>query len=56
MKLNTILPLHVVSILRSHRGYSGVWMTTLFAYRATEPSKINIQGDPIGTGNDNCLN
>ncbi|AZG34403.1 hypothetical protein EGC80_05315 [Shewanella psychromarinicola] len=31
-------------------------MTNLFAYRATEPSEINIQGDPIGAGNDSCLN
>jgi len=33
-------------------GYGGVCMTNLFAYRATEPSKMKAQKKPIGSEND----
>jgi len=33
-------------------GYGGVCMTNLFAYRATTPSDMKSQSDPIGANND----
>jgi len=33
-------------------GYGGVCMTNLFAYRATDPNKMKLQKDPIGSDND----
>ncbi len=33
-------------------GYGGVCMANLFAYRATEPSVMKSQNDPVGADND----
>ena len=36
-------------------GYGGVCMANLFAYRATEPSVMKSQHDPVGAENDMWL-
>lgn len=36
-------------------GYSGLCMTNLFAYRATEPKKMMQVADPVGPSNDATL-
>ena len=36
-------------------GYGGVCMANLFAYRATEPSVMKSQSNPIGAENDDWL-
>jgi hypothetical protein len=36
-------------------GYGGVCMANLFAYRATEPSEMKSQNDPVGADNDEWL-
>ena len=36
-------------------GYGGVYVTNLFAYRATVPSDMKASNEPIGTENDACL-
>jgi len=36
-------------------GYGGLYMTNLFAYRATDPNKMKKQVDPIGVENDKTL-
>jgi hypothetical protein len=36
-------------------GYGGVCMANLFAYRATEPSVMKSQKDPVGAENDMWL-
>ncbi len=36
-------------------GYGGVCMANLFAYRATAPSDMKSQNDPIGADNDTWL-
>jgi hypothetical protein len=36
-------------------GYSGLCMTNLFAYRATQPSNMMAAQDPVGADNDDWL-
>lgn len=36
-------------------GYGGVCMSNLFAYRATAPSDMKTQADPVGADNDAWL-
>ena len=36
-------------------GYDGMYMTNLFVYRATNPSDMKQQDDPIGSDNDAYL-
>jgi hypothetical protein len=39
-----------------HWGYGGLVMLNLFAFRATDPRDLLQAEDPIGPGNDRCLN
>jgi hypothetical protein len=36
-------------------GYDGMWVTNLFALRATDPKKLKIVEDPVGKDNDSYL-
>jgi hypothetical protein len=36
-------------------GYSGLCMTNLFAFRATQPKDMLAQADPVGPNNDETL-
>ncbi len=36
-------------------GYGGACMANLFAYRATDPSEMKLQIDPVGAENDEWL-
>lgn len=36
-------------------GYGGLYMTNLFAFRSTDPDKMKVQTDPVGTDNDKTL-
>lgn len=36
-------------------GYGGIVVTNLFAFRATDPRKLRVAGDPIGPDNDKTL-
>lgn len=36
-------------------GYGGIYMANLFSYRATSPSQMKLQNDPIGEDNDAWL-
>lgn len=36
-------------------GYDGLWVTNLFAFRATEPSDLKKYTEPIGEQNDQYL-
>jgi len=36
-------------------GYTGLCMTNIFAYRATDPREMMVQHDPIGEDNDRTL-
>ena len=36
-------------------GYSGLWMTNIFAYRATKPDDMKAVADPEGPENDRWL-
>jgi hypothetical protein len=38
-----------------NRGFDGLWMTNLFAFRATYPVVMLAQADPIGPDNDRTL-
>lgn len=33
-------------------GYAGLYMTNLFAFRATDPKKMKVAADPVGPEND----
>jgi hypothetical protein len=37
------------------KGYGGVTMTNLFAFRATKPKHMKLEGDPVGPDNDTQL-
>lgn len=41
----------IVSLARS-AGYSAVYLTNLFAFRATSPADMRAQADPVGPRND----
>jgi hypothetical protein len=36
-------------------GFGGLFVTNLFAYRATAPKEMKLQLDPIGVGNDEAI-
>jgi hypothetical protein len=36
-------------------GYGGLWMTNIFAFRATDPKVMKAQADPVGPRNDDVL-
>lgn len=36
-------------------GYEGIWMTNLFAYRATDPAVMKAVTDPVGPENNQRL-
>lgn len=36
-------------------GFSGMWMTNLFAFRATEPAEMKAEPEPVGPANDSWL-
>lgn len=41
--------------LAKNLGYSGLWVTNLFAFRATKPTDLKKAADPIGDFNDQYL-
>ena len=36
-------------------GYDGIWVTNLFAYRATKPKNMKKADDPVGEKNDSYI-
>ena len=36
-------------------GYGGLYMTNIFAYRATDPQEMKVQPDPVGPDNDRAI-
>ena len=44
-----------IGFTQSWKKYGGVYLANLFAYRATNPRELEVVADPIGPGNDECV-